>query len=418
MRIAQVAPLYERVPPLYYGGTERVVSYLTEALVEQGHQVTLFASGDSLTKAKLISPCTQSLRLNPDRGDDLAYNLLHLEHVFQRAHLFDIIHFHIDYFHYPFSRREKVPHVTTLHGRLDMADLVPLYREFDDMPVVSISNSQRAPLPWIRWCGTVYHGLPLDLYKPKKEPGHYLLFLGRISPEKRPDRAIEIAKRAGMPLKIAAKVDEKDRRYMENEIRPLLDDPLVEFLGEVGDSGKAELLRNAYALLFPIDWAEPFGLVMIEAMACGTPTIAFRGGSVREIITDGLTGYVVESVEQATQALKRLHAFDRMRCRSTFEERFSAHRMAQDYVQIYQKLIHTDARAVRRHGVHARLSQIAAVEPRPKMNGKTLERPDQIASRSLISIGDRSQAAGELGNGQHRRRSDAATDDECARNPE
>ena len=418
MRIAQVAPLYERVPPLYYGGTERVVSYLTEALVEQGHQVTLFASGDSLTKAKLISPCTQSLRLNPDRGDDLPYNLLQLEHVFQRAHLFDIIHFHIDYFHYPFSRREKVPHVTTLHGRLDVADLVPLYREFDDMPVVSISNSQRAPLPWIGWCGTVYHGLPLDLYKLKKEPGQYLLFLGRISPEKRPDRAIEIAKRAGMPLKIAAKVDEKDRRYMENEIRPLLDDPLVEFLGEVGDSGKGELLRNAYALLFPIDWAEPFGLVMIEAMACGTPTIAFRGGSVREIITDGLTGYVVESVEQANQALKGLHAFDRMRCRSTFEKRFSAHRMAQDYVQIYQKLIHTDARAARRHSVHAPLRQIAAVEPRPKMNGKILEMPDQIASRSLISIGDRSQAAGEPGNGQHRRRSDAATDDECARNPE
>ena len=292
MRIAEVAPLYERVPPVCYGGTERVVSYLTEALVEQGHEVTLFASGDSLTQAKLISPCAQSLRLNPDCIDNLAYNLLQLEQVFQRADHFDIVHFHIDYFHYPFSRRQKVPHLTTLHGRLDMADLVPLYREFDDMPVVSISNSQRAPLPWIRWCGTVYHGLPLDLYKPKKERGQYLLFLGRISPEKRPDRAIEIAKRAGMPLKIAAKVDEKDRKYMENEIRPLLDHPLVEFLGEVGDSGKEELLRNAYALLFPIDWAEPFGLVMIEAMACGTPTIAFRGGSVREIMTDGVTGYI------------------------------------------------------------------------------------------------------------------------------
>jgi glycosyltransferase involved in cell wall biosynthesis len=418
MRIAQVAPLYERVPPLYYGGTERVVSYLTEALVEQGHQVTLFASGDSLTNAKLISPCAQSLRLNPDRGDDLAYNLLQLEHVFQRAHLFDIIHFHIDYFHYPFSRRETVPHVTTLHGRLDMADLVPLYREFDDMPVVSISNSQRAPLPWIRWCGTVYHGLPLDLYKPKKDPGQYLLFLGRISPEKRPDRAIEIAKRAGMPLKIAAKVDKKDRRYMENEIRPLLDHPLVEFLGEVGDSGKAELLRNAYALLFPIDWAEPFGLVMIEAMACGTPTIAFRGGSVREIIMDGVTGYIVESIDQATQALKRLDAFDRTRCRSTFEQHFSAHRMAQDYVQIYQKLIHTNARAVHRRMIEAPLTQIAAVESRPKTNGTAVELRRQIDSRSLVSTGDRSQAAGKLGNGQHRRRSDTAADDERAGNPE
>ncbi len=382
MRIAQVAPLYERVPPLYYGGTERVVSYLTEALVEQGHQVTLFASGDSLTKAKLISPCAQSLRLNPDRMDDLAYNLLQLEHVFQRAHLFDIIHFHIDYFHYPFSRRQKVPHLTTLHGRLDMADLVPLYREFDDMPVVSISNSQRAPLSWVRWCGTVYHGLPLDLYKPKRAPGQYLLFLGRISPEKRPDRAIEIARRAGMPLKIAAKVDEKDRRYMENEIRPLLDHPLVEFVGEVGDSGKAELLRNAYALLFPIDWAEPFGLVMIEAMACGTPTIAFRGGSVREIITDGVTGYVVESVEQATQALKGLDAFDRMRCRSTFEERFSAPRMAQDYLQIYQRLISADTREARRRGVDAPLGRIATVEPRPATNGTALSMRNQIAGRS------------------------------------
>jgi glycosyltransferase involved in cell wall biosynthesis len=418
MRIAQVAPLYERVPPLYYGGTERVVSYLTEALVEQGHQVTLFASGDSVTKAKLISPCAQSLRLNPDRMDDLAYIILELEQVFQRAHLFDIIHFHIDYFHYPFSRRQKVPHVTTLHGRLDMADLVPLYREFDEMPVVSISNSQRAPLPWIRWCGTVYHGLPLDLYKPKKEPGQYLLFLGRISPEKRPDRAIEIAKRAGIPLKIAAKVDEKDRLYMENEIRPLLDHPLVEFLGEVGDCGKAELLRNAYALLFPIDWAEPFGLVMIEAMASGTPTIAFRGGSVREIITDGVTGYVVESVEQAAQALKELDAFDRMRCRSIFEERFSAHRMAQDYVQIYQKLIHKDERAVRRPTVDAALAVIGAVEPRPKTHGTIFGVQDQIGSRSLISIGDRSQAAGEPGNGQHRRRPDTAADDERARNSE
>lgn len=349
MRIAQVAPLYERVPPRYYGGTERVVSYLTEALVEAGHQVTLFASGDSLTQAKLISACEQALRLDPDCVDELAYHLLQLEQVFQRAHYFDIIHFHIDYFHYPFSRRQKVPHVTTLHGRLDLPDLVPLYREFDDMPVISISNSQRAPLPWIQWCGTVYHGLPLDLYEPQKEPGQYLLFLGRISPEKRPDRAIEIAKRAGIPLKIAAKVDEKDRRYMKNEIRPLLDHPLVEFVGEVDDSGKAELLRNAYALLFPIDWAEPFGLVMIEAMACGTPTVAFRGGSVREIIENGVTGYVVDSIEDSVRALKDLESFDRLGCRRAFEERFSARRMAHDYVETYRRIIKLNARVPTTH---------------------------------------------------------------------
>jgi glycosyltransferase involved in cell wall biosynthesis len=375
MRIAQVAPLYERVPPRYYGGTERVVSYLTEALVEAGHEVTLFASGDSLTQAKLISACEQALRLDPDCIDELAYHLLQLEQVFQRAHYFDIIHFHIDYFHYPFSRRQEVPHVTTLHGRLDLPDLVPLYREFDDMPVISISNSQRAPLPWIRWCGTVYHGLPLDLYEPQKEPGQYLLFLGRISPEKRPDRAIEIAKRAGIPLKIAAKVDEKDRRYMKNEIRPLLDHPLVEFVGEVDDSGKAELLRNAYALLFPIDWAEPFGLVMIEAMACGTPTVAFRGGSVREIIENGVTGYVVDSIEDSVRALKDLESFDRLGCRRAFEERFSARRMAHDYVETYRRIIKVNARVptthVRKNGAAARKDVGVSLE-NDRINGTLL----------------------------------------------
>jgi glycosyltransferase involved in cell wall biosynthesis len=417
MRIAQVAPLYERVPPVCYGGTERVVSYLTEALVEQGHEVTLFASGDSLTQAKLIAPCAQSLRLNPDCIDDLAYNLLQLEQVFQRADQFDIVHFHIDYFHYPFSRRQKMPHLTTLHGRLDMADLVPLYREFDDMPVVSISNSQRAPLPWIRWCGTVYHGLPLDLYKPKKERGQYLLFLGRISPEKRPDRAIEIAKRAGMPLKIAAKVDKKDRKYMKNEIRPLLDHPLVEFLGEVDDSGKEELLRNAYALLFPIDWAEPFGLVMIEAMACGTPIIAFRGGSVREIITDGVTGYVVETVEQATQALKGLDAFDRTRCRSMFEERFSARRMAQDYLKIYERLIDAGRPDARRRAIDTALRTHTMMERRPKTgNGATLDSAGSNQSSFLIA--EHPQATRELGNGQYRRGTDTPANHERARDTE
>ena len=345
MRIAQVAPLYERVPPRYYGGTERVVSYLTEELVDQGHEVTLFASGDSLTKAKLVSPCAQSLRLNPDCTDFFAYHIIQLEQIFQRAHLFDVIHFHIDYFHYPFSRRLDVTQVTTLHGRLDIPDLLPLYREFDDMPVVSISNSQRAPLAWANWYGTVYHGLPLDLYELQKKPGGYLVFLGRISPEKRVDRAIEIAKGARMPLKIAAKVDAVDRRYMNNEIRPLLDHPLVEFIGEISDADKGLLLKNAYALLFPIDWSEPFGLVMIEAMACGTPTVAFRRGSVPEVLDNGMSGYIVDDVEQAIDALAALRHFDRARCRRVFEERFSSRRMAQDYVKIYQRVIEGSGRA-------------------------------------------------------------------------
>ncbi|HEY7220411.1 MAG TPA: glycosyltransferase family 4 protein [Candidatus Binatia bacterium] len=359
MRIAQVAPLYERVPPLYYGGTERIVSYLTEELINQGHEVTLFASGDSLTKAKLVSPCPRSLRLNPACVDYLAYNLLQLEQIFQQAHLFDIVHFHTDYFHYPFSRRQDLAHVTTLHGRLDVPDLLPLYSEFDDMPVVSISDSQRAPLAWVNWYGTVHHGLPLDLYKPRNEPGKYLVFLGRISPEKRPDRAIEIAKRAQMPLKIAAKVDAVDRRYMENEIGPLLDHPRVEFIGEINDVDKAELLRNAYALLFPIDWAEPFGLVMIEAMACGTPTVAFRRGSVPEVLDNGISGYIVDDVEQAIEALRALRHFDRERCRRVFEERFSAPRMAQDYVKIYQRVVESSG--------HVRLTparQDGAITPR------------------------------------------------------
>jgi len=367
MRIAQVAPLYERVPPLYYGGTERVVSYLTEALVELGHEVTLFASGDSLTQAKLVSPCAKALRLDAGCVDRIAYHVLQLEQVFQQAQRFDIVHFHTDYFHYPFSRRRDLAHVTTLHGRLDLEDLVPLYREFDDVPVVSISKSQRSPLPSIDWAGTVYHGLPHDLYHPRPGPGDYLVFLGRISPEKRPDRAIEIAKRAGMRLKIAAKVDAVDRRYMEEQIRPLLDDPLVEFLGEIGDVDKGELLRNAYALLFPIDWAEPFGLVMIEAMACGTPTVAFRRGSVPEIIDNGVSGYVVDNIDEAVQALRAVRSFDRSACRKKFEERFSAARMARDYVDVYERVI--EARCVRRDRVLRRKSSARSATERPGSNG-------------------------------------------------
>src|SRR6266850_3094865 len=338
MRIAQVAPLYERVPPLYYGGTERIVSYLTEELIKQGNDLTLFASGDSLTKGRLIAPCERSLRLDSACHDRLAYHFLQLEQVFQNAASFDVVHFHIDYLHYPFSRRFEAPHVSTLHGRLDLLDLVPLYREFSDVPVVSISNSQRTPLPWINWQGTVHHGLPLDLYKFKRSEGSYLAFVGRISPEKRVDRAIEIAKLAKMKLKIAAKVDAIDRCYMDKEIRHLLDDPLVEFIGEIGEKEKAELLGNAYALLFPIDWVEPFGLVMIEAMACGTPVIAFRRGSVPEVIEHGASGFVVDNEPEAIAALKRIGDISRASCRRAFEERFTSRRMAEDYVEAYRSL--------------------------------------------------------------------------------
>ena len=344
MRIAQVAPLYERVPPLYYGGTERVVSYLTEELIKQGHDLTLFASGDSITKARLIAPCDRSLRLDSTCEDRLAYHVVQLEQIFQNIASFDIIHFHIDYLHFPFFKRSDVPHLTTLHGRLDLPDLVPLYRQFADLPVVSISDAQRSPLPWVDWQGTVYHGLPLDQYEYKINQGSYLAFVGRISPEKRVDRAIKIAKHAKMKLKIAAKVDAIDRRYMETEIRPLLDDPLVEFVGEIGEREKPEFLANAYALLFPIDWVEPFGLVMIEAMACGTPVIAFRRGSVSEVVDHGVTGFIVDDIEESLQALDKIPHFDRERCRIVFEQRFSAARMAGDYSKIYERLIEAKGR--------------------------------------------------------------------------
>ena len=338
MRIAQVAPLYESVPPKQYGGTERVVSYLTEELVRQGHDVTLYASGDSITGARLIAPCPRSLRLDPQAVDHLAHHILMLEQVAADAPSYDVIHYHIDYLHFPLSRRIPVPHVTTLHGRLDLADLPSLYREFTDIPLVSISNAQREPLAWANWQATVYHGLPADLYRFRATPGKYLAFLGRISPEKRVDRAIEIARRIGMPLKIAAKVDRVDREYFKAEIEPLLGTPGVEYIGEIGEGEKDDLLGNAYALLFPIDWPEPFGLVMIEAFACGTPVIAYRRGSVPEVLHDGETGFVVTGLEDAVRAAERLEQIDRRRCRAVFEERFTAERMARDYVAVYQTL--------------------------------------------------------------------------------
>jgi glycosyltransferase involved in cell wall biosynthesis len=339
MKIAQVSPLYESVPPEKYGGTERVVSYLTEELIERGHEVTLFASGDSITNAELAPCCPRSLRTDPGCFDPLARHYLMLEEVFRRASQFDLLHFHIDYLHFPLSRRSGISQLTTLHGRLDLPDLAPLYRQFHDMPLVSISDAQRRPIPWAGWLGTVHHGLPEDLFKFHEVTGDYLAFLGRIAPEKRVDRAIEIARRAGIPLKIAAKVDRLDHDYFDTVIKPLLDPSLVEFIGEVDDKEKEEFLGNAYALLFPIDWPEPFGLVMIESMACGTPVIAWPHGSVPEIMEDGVTGFIVEGVEEAARAVERVESFDRRRCREAFERRFTVARMAEDYINIYERLL-------------------------------------------------------------------------------
>jgi glycosyltransferase involved in cell wall biosynthesis len=340
MRIAQVAPLAESVPPPGYGGTERVVSYLTEELVREGHEVTLFASADSRTAAELIPCAPQGLRLDESVTDPIAHAIVELECVAAEASRFDVIHWHVDYFHFPMSRRLGVPNVTTLHGRLDIPDLAAVYREFGEMPVVSISDDQRTPLEGANWAATIYHGMPIDELLPLSDPtGAYLAFLGRISPEKRADRAIEVARRADLPLRIAAKVDPADRDYFEKEIEPLLEADHVDFIGEIGPEEKNEFLGNARALLFPIDWSEPFGLVMIESMACGTPVIAYRSGSVPEVIDEGVTGFVVDDIEPAVAAVHRLDEIDRAACRRRFEERFSVERMARDYVRVYEQLI-------------------------------------------------------------------------------
>jgi glycosyltransferase involved in cell wall biosynthesis len=339
MRIAQVSPLYESVPPKTYGGTERVVSWLTEELVRMGHEVTLFASGDSMTSARLVPVCKNSLRADPNCKDPLAPHYTMLEMVFNEKDSFDVIHFHVDYLHFPFSRREQVAGVTTLHGRLDGPELVPLYQNFRDMPVISISNAQREPLPWLNWQGTVYHGMPADTFSFFPGPGKYLAFLGRTSPEKGLDQAIEIAKSAGMPLKIAAKIDRADTEYFETVIKPMLAHPLIEFLGEVGYPEKMELLGNAAALLFPINWPEPFGIVMMEAMACGTPVVANPNGSVPEVIENGITGFIVPGAEGAIEVLRDIQSFDRHRCRRRFEERFTEKRMTEDYLAIYERVV-------------------------------------------------------------------------------
>jgi glycosyltransferase involved in cell wall biosynthesis len=344
MRIAQISPLYESVPPKSYGGTERIVSYLTEELVRQGHDVTLFASGDSLTRAELKAICPASLRTSKNCKDPLAHHMVMLEKVFQCAPEFDIIHNHVDYLAYSLFRRSNVPTVTTLHLRLDIPDLEYLYQEFDDMPLISISDSQRRPLNNANWQKTVYHGLPPELYKPYYNPaGEYFAFLGRISPEKRVDRAMEIAKRCNTPIKIAAKIEKIERDYYDQEIKHLMEHPLVEFIGEIPQNEKNSFLGNARALLFPIDWPEPFGLVMIEAMACGLPVIAWNNGSVPEIIEEGKNGYIVQSMDEAVAAGEKIDRIDRRVCRKIFENRFSAKRMTKDYLSLYKQMIDSSA---------------------------------------------------------------------------
>jgi len=339
MKIAQIAPMYESVPPRLYGGTERVVAHLCNALVGQGHDVTLFASADARTRARLVPMREQAFRLDPaPLKSDLATHLVLLQEVRRRAADFDVLHFHIDLLHFPFFEDMAQRTITTLHGRLDLKDLPEAYAQWKQFPLASISRHQRGPLPFARWEGTVHHGIDPALYPFRAGGDGYLAFLGRISPEKRPDRAIAIATRAGVPLKIAAKVDAVDKAYFQEQIRPLLDHPLVEFIGEIGDAEKPAFLGGARALLFPIDWPEPFGLVLIEAMACGTPVIAWRCGSVPEVVDHGVSGLIVDSEEEAIDAVHRIGTLDRSLVRATFERRFSAATMAKAYVELYRRI--------------------------------------------------------------------------------
>jgi glycosyltransferase involved in cell wall biosynthesis len=341
MKIAQVAPLYESVPPALYGGTERIVSYLTEELVALGHEVTLFASGDSTTRARLIGQCPRGLRLDPTSRDPLAYHVRMVEQVFQSATEFDVIHFHTDHLQYSLARRCETKHLTTLHGRLDLPEVSVIFREFHEMPVVSVSEDQQQPVRWLNWLGAVHHGIPEQLYQFGSGGGGYLAFLGRISPEKRVDWAIEAAIKAGIPLKIAAKIDKADVEYYEGEIRPLLDHDLIEYVGEIGDRDKDDFLGNAMALLFPIDWPEPFGMVMIEALACGTPVVAMSCGSTPEVIDDGVSGALIErqaGVEGLIEGIERACRLDRRLVRDVFERRFTAQRMALEYQSLYERL--------------------------------------------------------------------------------
>jgi glycosyltransferase involved in cell wall biosynthesis len=344
MKIAQISPLMESVPPRLYGGSERIVSYLTDELVRQGHDVTLFASGDSVSSAKLVRCVPMALRLDANVRDPIPYYMLMLDRVREMADEFDILHFHIDQFHFPLFRPIANRTVTTLHGRQDLHDLKPLYVGFSDMPLVSISNSQRKPIANANFAATVYHGLPLQILKPTYQPsGNYVAFLGRISPEKRPDRAIRIAQALGVRIKIAAKIDKVDEAYFRESIAPLFNQPGVEYIGEIDERSKSEFLGQASALLFPIDWPEPFGLSMIEAMACGTPVLAFRCGSVPEIVDPGVTGMIVDTMDEAIRVLPQVLALDRRAVRQKFEQRFSAARMAKDYAQVYRSLVKQQA---------------------------------------------------------------------------
>ncbi len=377
MRIAQVAPLIESVPPKHYGGTERIVSYLTEELVRVGHDITLFASGDSVTSARLIAPCQRSLRKNERCKDPVAREVLLLDHLIEQIDEFDLIHFHTGYLHFPICRYLRVPHVTTLHGRLDIPELVPVFDRFRNERLISISNAQRQPLSWANWQATIYHGLPKDLFQFYPDRGDYLAFLGRISPEKRVDRAIEIAKRAGMRLKIAAKVDRVDKRYFKRVVEPMLQESHVEWIGEISDQEKDQFLGNAYALLFPIDWPEPFGLVMIEAMACGTPVIAYDAGSVSEVMEHGVTGLIVTKLDGAVEAIGRVANLSRARCREVFEKRFTASRMASDYVKVYRRMIDARMRNLNRC-FESSLRAIARQPDALKDRKRTQKRPALI----------------------------------------
>ncbi len=349
MRIAQIPPLFESVPPKLYGGTERVVAHLCDALVELGHEVTLFASADARTKARLCVVRDQAIRLDQAQlKSELASHLSMLHEVRRRVAQFDVLHCHVDMLHFPIFEPYAQKCLTTLHGRLDLKDLSRAYERWPEFPLVSISDSQRRPLPHAHWVATVAHGVPPGQYAFSDCAGEYLAFLGRISPEKGPADAIRLAIRAGLPLKIAAKVDQVDRAYFERVVEPLLQHPLIEFIGEIGDAHKSEFLGRARALLFPIAWPEPFGLVMIEAMACGTPVIAYDCGSVREVITHGHTGFIVDSDAQAVAAIARAGALSRRAVRAAFEQRFTAHKMAEAYVQVYGSMLRPRRTAIAR----------------------------------------------------------------------
>jgi glycosyltransferase involved in cell wall biosynthesis len=339
LRVAQIAPLHESVPPKLYGGTERVVAYIAEELARRGHDVTLFASGDSTAKVPLRAGFPEALRLKGLDYMGAAYHLRMLSEIYDHAERFDVIHSHVDFLAFPFSRLVSVPTVSTMHGRLDLDAFVPLYRSYTDLPLVSISNEQRRPIPFMNWVGTVYHGLPRNLLRFNPGPGSYLAFLGRISPEKRPDLAIEVARRAGVPLKIAAKVDLVDRDYFDAVVKPLLSTPGVEFLGEINDSEKEDFLGGALALLFTVDWPEPFGLAMIEAMACGTPVIARPCGSVPEVLRPGVTGLIASGTDDLVRAAAQIGKLSRQDCREVFEKRFTSEVMAANYERVYYRLI-------------------------------------------------------------------------------